>query len=320
MSLKKFISKFKNKIIKESYVKTEVIYNHKTNFMILISFTQNYFNEAIEFLAACNDAKGIRVKYVHSSYEEDNKKDENGNPIIHIKNYILIGGTSEAYCNLYYRIDNIANSLLNAITKEIYNYRYYVDFKDLSLFYFNDFKYYDSDSNTINYDTEIKACDFIYFDDAKKILSKLPIGFTGQNILKFINIYSSSSYWDAYTILYDAYYKESVLYKDFICHLDELFNALTKNPTDTTLKNFVGPQYLVQDDDVIPGDLTDESLDEVFRQEYDKFNAVRSDDLIYEDIDEQLVSDIDSDVIQEEPRLLDPTIIANFRKRKDAKS
>ena len=40
------------------------------------------------------------------------------------------------------------------------------------------------------------------------------------------------------------------------------------------------------EDEDIPGDLDEESLADIFKQAYDKFNAISDDNIIYKDIDE----------------------------------
>lgn len=306
--LKKSIdNKNKNNIIKDdsSYVNTQVIYNAANNLIILFSFSKNYFFDAIEFLSSLNGINNINVKFIHSSYEEG--IDEN--IIIHDKYYILIGGNSSAYCEIYNKIDNIANEFLTCLSLEICNHRPYTEFKSLdsSIFFQNQFKYKNTipvyDEPTYYKKDLYKYIDknaLIMSDDIKHIMSRLPSGFTGQNLLKFVYCYMynfidrDNEIISAYDFLSNVYSDNKSIsdkYKLLMDAYGDLFKSFTSNPSDNVYKNFIGPQYLVQDDDSIPGDVSDESLDEIFRQQYDRFNAIKSNDVVYEDIDEELAED-----------------------------
>ena len=52
----------------------------------------------------------------------------------------------------------------------------------------------------------------------------------------------------------------------------------------------------IDDDDGIPGDISDESLHEIFKEEYERFSAISDDSIHYKDIDEILDK---SDIIEE---------------------
>ena len=292
----------------DSYINTEVIYNAKFNFMVLVSFSQDYFSDMIEFIAACNsyydfkESSRLNIKYVHSSYEEDTKmKDDDGNPIIliHEKNYLLLGGTDIDYHIIYNTIDNLSNRILMALTKEIYMHRcstMYNNFIKASVLN-NKFKYKNIEPE---YDKFIISRHNKAYDDVNLILSRLPSTFTGQNILKFINTYSiygnnpsnfTVNSHNAYDYLHSVYIMDSYKYKSAIEEFDEMYKALIKNGSDEVYKNFVGPQYLVMDDEAIPGSISDEHLDEIFREKYEKFTGIASDDIEYEDIDEIIEDD-----------------------------
>ena len=40
------------------------------------------------------------------------------------------------------------------------------------------------------------------------------------------------------------------------------------------------------DDNILNGSLSDENIDDIFKQQYDRFNNVTDDNIIYKDIDE----------------------------------
>ena len=299
-----------NKPVKsnESYINTEVIYSAEHNFIILVSFTKDYFSDAIEFLAACASSRYygkfyepfLNIKYVHSSYEEDTKmKDEDGRPIIiiHEKNYLLLGGSDVDYKLVYNVIDNLSNAILTVITKEIYAYRCSTKYKELiKSFVLNgsNFKYKNVEPE---YDAIIPTkSNKKAYDDVNLIMSKLPKGFTGQNLLKFIYTYNisndESGIYVNYTLhtAFDylrGYYIDNMLnYINEIEEFGDMYNGLIKNNSEEVYRNFVGPQYLVMDDEAMPGSISDENLDEIFRERYEKFTGIASDNIEYEDIDE----------------------------------
>lgn len=62
------------------------------------------------------------------------------------------------------------------------------------------------------------------------------------------------------------------------------------------------PLYKQPDDDSIPGDVSDEALDEIFREHYERFSAVADDNIQYEDIDEEIADDEESENMREEDK------------------
>ena len=74
-----FFQKIKNKfnkknnkanITNESYLNTEVIYNVKENFIILISFTEDYFYSVMEFLSYRRTYLNLNIQLADSIYSE----------------------------------------------------------------------------------------------------------------------------------------------------------------------------------------------------------------------------------------------------------
>lgn len=295
----------KNKIIKskDSFINTKVIYNTYYNFIILISFSDNYFSDALELITASNNINAVKhdrpfIIYRHSSYIENLPDKE---MLKYPRNYLLISGDGLHYACLYKAVENIANPILQAISIEIYQNRDSSEFDDLindNIFQRYLFKYenivpvYD-DYFIINDKINGKS-----FDDLNYILEQLPESFTAQSLLHIINVYdlpkTEFEYLSAYDILDKAYNYDNndciFLINDYNLRND-FFKLFIKNPTDENLSNLVGPQYLVMDDDEIPGDISDEKLDDIFRQEYDRFNAIKDDNVEYADIDELINED-----------------------------
>ena len=301
MKIKNLFNKSKNKYekSKESQLYSDVIYNAEDNFLILFSFTDDLFNEATEFLSFCNfphTYDSIMVKYVHSAYNDHIKNTDNGSLdtyIVHDRNYILIGGNDEEYSRLIYNSDNLANEFVQQILFNISKYRQMSKYKDLIENGAMDKKDFFYKSLDPVYDTVFYYMNSeVYTDDYHVIIERLPNAFTTQDILKFIKCYGLRAYTlNAYIILYNAFIKDISEFV-FIVYgvLRPMYDALIKNKD--TYKNIVGPQYLVADDDTYPGSIDDESLDEIFREKYDRYLNITNDNnnIEYEDIDE-VISD-----------------------------
>lgn len=290
----------------DSFINTEVIINTYNNFIILISFTEDYFHDMIEFMSTCveickhdQDDSGS-VKYVHSSYDEDSgKKDTHDDPIyiVHNRHYLLIGGDDDFYLNLFYRSDNIANSILEAIKSEIIKYRnslyYQILINDMIIT--EPFRY---DKMEPEYDEEVIKEDSEFpYTDPSLLMSKLPNCFNVYDIIPFIAIdyCDNGSRSSLYEEIWRCVSWKDYVHKQAIMHICE---SLFKNDISyDTLKSIIGPKYLVQDEDAMPGDVCDESLDELFRQKYESVGVLRSDNIEYTDIDETLSDEPIDDTI-----------------------
>jgi hypothetical protein len=290
----KDISKNYNNIKMESndsYCYSKIIWNSNDNLIILISFTEDYFEEVIDIQDAINNSQtNLYSKIVYSSYDEEiDEKDEEGNSlwIIHKKYYMLIGGWPSAWQKIYMNIHNLGNNILFSITNEIINNCHAKHFDILiEDDIIQDFKY---NKEKPDYDIPKDAKDgsFIYTDPAV-VLSRLPNGFTGRDILKFITIHSS--YNNKYTNACDELNHIIDDNNDNFCNsvFYDLYSSLFKNPTINKLKIVLDPLYKQPDDDSIAGDVDDESLDAIFKEHYERFSAIADDSIYYEDIDEKI--------------------------------
>ena len=274
--LRKFFPRIKKG--NDNFLYTKVIYNEKNNFMILISFTEKYFTDAIQFLSAVSYTN-LSVKFVQSSYEEKN----NDNILIHNRYYILISGNDYDYIDFYETIDSCSNSIALALEKDIINYR--------NMDTYSNTYFYES-GNIVKYDKRIDICsdELIYtIDDIKKIKSNLPECFTGQMLLDFIYLSVGNDYRSLFSLLCDAYNFDDNDCKKIIEKIKKpVLSLICAYPTDAVLKNWCGPQYLVNDDGLIAGDIDNASIDDIFKQDYQKCTAIASDDVEYVDIDEEL--------------------------------
>lgn len=313
MMLKNILNKFKlreenhkNKVESDdNYCYSQIVWNSKNNLIILISFTQNYFEEIIEIQDAINYTCNLCSKIVYSSYDEELTKDDNSDAdlIIHKKYYMLVGGNTKSWQELYMNIHNLGNSVLDRITNEITNNCNSYDFATL----INDgvlgeFKYNNEDPK---YDTpKVTKNENIIYTDPEVVLNNLPKGFTGRDIIKFIKIYENYKFMTDALINININHIQNIPNALFKNHnLYPLYSALFKDPTPKSLGLLLEPLYKQPDDDSIPGDISDESLDEIFKERYEKFSAVADDNMQYEDIDEELADDEESENMREEDKL-----------------
>lgn len=302
--MKKFLNIFKNKKKKiksdEVYCYTDIIWNTKYNMIILVSYTEEYFNQVIELLDACNRCN-IRTLHMQSSYDEkSDETDHHGYPIYieHPKHYLLLSGEPSEFSKIHTNIYNLGNIILSNISNDIVNNCNSNDFSNLiddgilpqsSFKYSDDIKYTDECIVAKN----VAPCTILY-DNIDIILSRLPKVFTSKNIINHINIrieFSESNY-----IMHSIYEYiklgdkiENYNFMNLFNLLSPLFNKIIPNATLNKMETLVLPLYMQSDDDSIPGDIDDDSLDEIFRKKYERFNAINTESLIYEDIDEVLL-------------------------------
>ena len=297
----------------DSYIEASPVYNYKLSkgeedkcdqLMILIQFTQDYFHEAIEFLSVA--PAFLKVKYVHSSYDEDSgEKDTHDDPIyiIHNKYYILISGSDIEYNSFITGFSNLANEFIRVIYGCITNCRERTAYLSIIEYMPYDNTFVDIDK--IVYDPGVvingNSCRYIH-TDIKLVMSRLPKAFSTFDMPKFINIriqnyqgasvnYYTLSFFIHYALLHDHEYKQKLL-ED----LNDLVSYITNGDTSIEkLRNIIGPAFLLQDDDAIPGDITDEGLDDLFRQQYDRFSAVSDSNIIYQEIDENIANDAETE-------------------------
>lgn len=284
----------------DSYCYSQIIWNSNDNLIILISFSKDYFEQIIDIQDAINYTwRGLASKIVYSSYDEKtDKKDEDGNNlwIIHKKYYMLIGGSPSEWKELYMNIHDLGNEVLAKITDEITNNCDSSGFQTLIVDgVFNNFN-----TNNINYDSLIENNSYIYADP-EIIIKRLPNGFTGRDILKFIKINYLPNKFENSNGLDKIKEISNMDNESFKNHdLYPLYLVLFKNPTVEKLGMLLEPLYKQPDDDSIPGDISDESLDAIFRERYERFSAIADNNIYYEDIDEQLSNDEESENIRKE--------------------
>ena len=271
---------FKSKLIS---INTE---QNTYNLVMLFTFSDDYCSSAIEI--ATNN---LTCKYISSSREIETEED-----IIYMpENYLLIGGNLSQYIDTIKNI-NIANPFITDIINELYRL---VDCNELSEL-INDgiLKYSlfsDIDSKDLN--KYVKSSERYKYTDISKIIKELPTEFTGDMILPFYSFYNLDNYKIHYTLnsylnlLADNKIIDSIELNDD--ELKEIYNGILKNPTKYNLLQLVKPLYIREslDLDTVNGELSSVELDELFKQEYDRFSEVYADSINYVNIDEVLSED-----------------------------
>lgn len=297
-------SKFKL-VSNDTYCYSNIIWNSAENLIILLSFSEDFFSEIIDLQdAIINSDKGLISKIVYSSYDEEtDQKDADGNSlwIIHKKYYMLIGGHPTSWQNIFTNINDLSKNILFKISDEIENNCRAIHFETVIN---------DGILTGFKYDTEKPPYDKLKVTDSKKssytdpevLLSRLPNGFTGRDLLKFIKVYGEySNDSDAFSELYYIYGMDDNMFKNTY-EMYPLYASLFKNPTVSRLKMLLDPLYKQPDDDDIAGNIDDESLDAIFREHYERFSAVADSSIHYEDIDEQLAEDEESENMREDDK------------------
>lgn len=278
-----------------SYIYTETLYNATKNFVVFVSFSNDYLSDGAELLGAITNCNAIKAKYNHIQYDEYLDNDNGGyNVIEHRKYYIILSGDSHAYNMFYKEISNLANPLLKAISKEIFNSRVSSDFEDLikdNIFNIGDFK-----SNNPQYDEYIKAAEYCYHDNISLIIKRLPSSFSTIDLLEIVNCYDREFIaTSALDMIHEAC--NSNRCKCLIGTVfSKFFNALLHDISDETLYKIIGPKYKIDADMGFYGIYSDAEVDDIFKEQYDKFSAIANPNIHYEDIDEILENLEDDDI------------------------
>lgn len=286
--------KNKAQLADETFLKSETIYNGEYNFIILISFTKEYFIDAMEFLSI---PKEMVAKFINSSYRECITDSDGKDKFIdHERYYIITAGRDDEYTSLFTGCWNTVNTILSTIGREIRQHRATSSYKELITDYIfseNDFKY---NNLKPEYDDRI-VLGRCRCDNAEVIRSKLPSTVNGRDMLEIIRCYVEYEYYTLLDVIHQHLRNFDAVYRD----LEPAIKVCIKNTTENVLMNIAGAKYKIMDDEVLPGDVSDESLDEIFRQRYDRFNAITPDsDVEYESIDEIIAYGEDDNITEDE--------------------
>ena len=313
-------NKFK-KVTNEGKLMTKVVYNTRKNLMILVSYTSKNFYDVVELLQAINSGSvdNMNVYLSHDAEEKELSKEELNDfdkkqvTIINSRYYLLISGSPEAYADIYNKIYNLSNPILEMISNDIYNHCSSTYFNSLIEYGILDkgrFKFqgviptnYDdlyhftvgTRSNTLLRSMEV--------DDIREILKRIPSSFSAVDIAPSINIYD-----DTEGISFSIVELLNLVGKDNIFALvakelrEVIYSNIVKEPSIETLAILKAPVFLRENlEDEINGTMSIDQMDEIFQQEYDRFTGVTAEYTgEYEDIDEVLSDDAESENMKEE--------------------
>ena len=291
----------------DSYLYSQVIYNGNYNFIILISFTQDKFFYVLENIMAY---KHLNVIFEHSAYEKEQEPDTgtiaNRPIIVNKRYYMLLAGSDEQYLE-FINNTNMQNKVVKIVVDEILNHRGYTAYESLiDCSYVFKSQFAINQGKHIEFDSDVLYSGNIYGDDIDKIKTKLPDSFTAYDIINILKVYNKPKNISPITsfnldTVYrlrnantnrtsDDVYKS--IYEDIKKNDFTARSLLGDNYTEYMIDNLLKPVYLqIDSDDYSIGDITDESLDDIFKNQYERFSAVYDETINYEDIDEVLSSE-----------------------------
>lgn len=322
----------KTEVISSDKLQSRVIYNSQFNFIILISYGAKDFYSVIEFTSALTEIYqgngGISIVISHAAIEEEPVEDENNfskRPVTIINNryYMLIGGAPFFY-NKLFDVVPPSNAILRCIIQDIYHHRSSSDFKELinlGVLNSNNFKYqnvvpdnYDKLKKYTGDDSKVIAGGF---DDFDKIMSRIPSSFSAIDVARLIYINAFTPHIPApFFMRLPEFISDTlgekngsvsrcysgITLRDFFARTYQaieqpLLSHIIPNPDLTMLSILTVPLYMreeLNEEDRINGDIPLDKMDEIFQQDYDRFNQPTAEYIEgYEDIDE-IVSTYDS--------------------------
>ena len=285
-------NKSKNKITiepDEEYIKSTLVHvDYLTSesedpiMYILFTFSNSYCPSAIDII---NNMILERSIYIQTSDDiETEELDEDGNQIINSipKNYLLMPLQISHIESLINNID-IANPFLNKIINEAYD--------NINSSYFKNIDIYNTILNknlfmnrNINTKENMLEYNNIIYTDIQELLKKLPSEFSGIDLCYIL-----------YMNIRGAIFKLDEIYKIYLTE-DEIihvYNGALKNPSRENINKLNEPLYKrnIDEDELIHGDLSSHDIDQIFKEQYNRFSAIANDNTSYMDIDEVVFED-----------------------------
>ena len=319
MSIMSLFDVFKKRQVENDYTTAQsiVCYNAELNFIVLVQYGYDDFYDALEFVEAATRAH-LKVIVSHMAEEQKVEKGEEAiegklvanKPTVFINHrfYILVSGTDQDYKDIY-NILSLSNSILSTITKDIYANRSSSFYENLIKDTIFEYEHFVHQKVAPKYDHPISmSYDRIEerVDDISKIIDKLPLSYSPLEIARIINIYSN--YTDS-PMSADEFAKwalEPVKNSDRRIGIFQRFIQIYKvllGHKEISMKDievFTQPIYNRNDlsdneNFEYPTDKSIEDMDNLFQEQYDRFNpfAIEDEDnpIIYKDIDEQMKED-----------------------------
>ena len=300
MKILNWFKKRKNKKKKYSddeYIRSSFIhadYNFLSHdvyptFYILFEFTNSYCQSAIDITI-----KSLGVFIASSNDKETEELDEDGNNIIIStpKNYLLVSlGISDIY-DILQNID-IANPFVYELIQQLYenaNSSYFTDLINDGIM--NEALFLNKE---INKKQNIIKVGRIEYTDINWLLKSLPSEFTGVDLIPlfWFNIKINGENYPCNLkelIICDFKVKEELITDE---EVSCLYYGVLKHPTKENLKKLIQPLYKrsIDENELINGELSSYDVDQLFKEKYDRFSAIKNDNTTYMDIDEVLSED-----------------------------
>lgn len=313
----------------ESFVRSSMIWNTPEHIIILVTCTEDYAVDLCEFIEACNNIYGISVRLVQSGFEEVTaSKDTKGDAvyIYHKRMHLAIAGVPGLIGDIACNIMNLSNSVLTTVMDTIYNNcdpNIVSKYSDLTIF-----DPYNKRNHECKYDKNLtvpsEVCkeygvNTVEYTNVDAVLSRLPKGFNGRYILGLIKVVvdehlpitvSDMMIYVYHSTEYDEEEFRKVFTESFVINvLGDLLSAILNKDACTVddLHDLEAPLYMYEDGDSMPGNISDEHLDEIFREQYEKLNILPDDQVEYKDIDEELGPDEETENMREEDIIKDDT-------------
>ena len=327
---------FKKENVDDGKIMTRVIYNSRYNLITLVSYSSPYFYTIIEFIKAASEIDDLKIHLAHSAKEKELSKEEQDDfdkkkiEIIDNRYYMILSGKPEDYAELYNHCD-LENEVLKLLMDDIYNncsspqFQTLINYGIMSL---GNFKYKGIVPDNYNKPQKIKFSfenreAYFFTDDYDLITKNIPEAFIMMDLTDIINTYrvddknpekaGAITYnLKSFAKMYESITPESMQYKVKLGMMGSLIKYVYPyflvNPTVDTLNILNAPLFMREDlSDLMEGSVPVEQLDELFQQEYDRFVQPTADAIEYEDIDEQIGLNDESENMRKEDILLDDT-------------
>lgn len=279
--------KVSKKIINEDdYIKSTLVHisyaTSNPTMYILFTFSNSYCSSAIDILNNITN----KCVYIQSSDDIDTEEvDEDGNEIIEYRDkYYLLCPLHIPYDIqlLIFNVD-MSNAFLNKIINEVY--------ENINSSYFENTDIYNTILNknlfmnrNINIKENMLEYNDIIYTDVQGLLKKLPSEFSGIDLCHILYMNRRESIFKL-----DELYKIN-LTEDEIAHV---YNGVFKNPSRENIYKLNEPLYKrnIDEDELIHGNLSSHDIDQIFKEQYNRFSAIANDNTSYMDIDEVISED-----------------------------
>lgn len=309
----------KVQFIEDNIGLVDTLFMETSNIIMLFEFSVDYMPEALELTSAGI----IPAKFVQGGYEEEIKEGDEIKTILIPKYYLLIGGTIDSYINLFKYIPNLSNHFMEGIKLILYKNIHKCFFRELIFDgiliegEFNPEPPIFTNYSITQSEAEQRYVQVIAYDPIALILDRLPDVFTGEDLVYFakMNIIINKDSPDHSIIgpyLYIAIVNTIFLTDtdpvvDALIQIIEregLFDSVFHNCDMQKLQQLTMPVYrrALNLEDSIFGSIPASEVDELFKEQYDKFDGVLSDneDVIYKEVDETVDDSIKSDEEEKE--------------------